>query len=134
VFLSALGSFAQQTPWAPHDSAFDHFYNLEYNQAIAELEKAVAAEPNSYSLHNYLAQCIEFREMFKVGALESELVSGANSFLRRPKIDTTPEIEKRVFDEVQKALTLAEARLKTNPNDTKALEALGVTYGLRGNG
>jgi tetratricopeptide (TPR) repeat protein len=34
---------------------------------------------------------------------------------------------------VQKALTLAEARLKTNPKDTKALYALGVTYGLRGN-
>jgi hypothetical protein len=94
---------------------------------------ALAAKPDSFNLHNYLAQCIQFREMFKVGALESELVTGNNSFLRRPKIDTTPEIEKRFFDEVQKAMTLAEARLKTNPKDTKALYALGVTYGLRGN-
>jgi tetratricopeptide (TPR) repeat protein len=132
-FLSALSLFAQETAWAPYNSAFNHFYNLEYDQAIGELEKAVAAEPNSVNLHNYLAQCIQFREMFKVGALESELVTGNNSFLRRPKIDTTPEIEKRFFDEVQKALTLAEARLKTNPKDTKALYALGVTYGLRGN-
>src|SRR5712664_3918838 len=132
-FLSALGSFSQPTPLGSYDSAFNHFYNLEYDQAIQELERGVAAEPNSINLHNYMAQCIQFREMFKVGALESELVTGANSFLRRPKIDTTPEIEKRFFDEVQKALTLAEARLKTNPNDTKALYALGVTYGLRGN-
>jgi len=132
-FFTAWSLFAQQTAWAPYNSAFNHFYNLEYDQAIAELEKAVAAEPNSISLHNYMAQCIQFREMFKVGALESELVTGNNSFLRRPKIDTTPEIEKRFFDEVQKAVTLAEALLKTNPNDTKALYALGVTYGLRGN-
>src|SRR5713226_1514831 len=132
-FLSALSLLAQQTAWAPYNSAFNHFYNLDYDQAIAELEKALAAEPNSINLHNYMAQCIQFREMFKVGALESELVTGNNSFLRRPKIDTTPEIEKRFFDEVQKALSLAEARLKKDPNDTKALYALGVTYGLRGN-
>src|SRR5262249_41770159 len=75
----------------------------------------------------------QFREMFKVGALESELVSGANSFLQRPKIDTTPEVEKQFFDEIQKAMSLAQARLKANPKDTKALYALGVTYGLRGN-
>jgi len=131
--FSALASFAQQTPWAPYNSAFNHFYNLEYDQAIAELEKGAAADPNSIALHNYLAQCIQFREMFKVGALESELVTGNNSFVRRPKIDTTPEIEKRFFDEIGKAMSLAEARLKANPNDTKALYALGVTYGLRGN-
>src|SRR3977135_942731 len=132
-FPSKVSLIAQKTAGSQYNSAFNHFYNLEYDQAIAELEKALAANPDSFNLHNYLAQCIQFREMFKVGALESELVTGANSFLRRPKIDTTPEIEKRFFDEVQKALTLAEARLKTNPNDTKALYALGVTYGLRGN-
>src|SRR6266481_1895968 len=131
--LSALSLLAQQTAWTPYDSAFNHFYNLEYDQAIAELEKALAANPDSFNLHNYLAQCIQFREMFKVGALESELVTGNNSFLRRPKIDTTPEIEKRFFDEIGKAMSLAEARVKANPNDAKALYALGVTYGLRGN-
>src|SRR5712692_3642650 len=131
--LSALGLLAQPTSWAPSDSAFNHFYNLEYDQAIDELESVIAKNPNSSDLHNHLAQCIQFREMFKVGALESELVSGNNSFLRRPKIDTTPEIEKRFQDEIQKAITLAEAHLKTNPNDAAALYSLGVSYALRGN-
>ncbi len=132
-FLSAVILSAQQNVWAPFGSAFDHFYNLEYDQAIAELEKAVAANPTSPDLHNHIAQCIQFREMFKVGALESELVTGNNSFLRRPKIDTTPEVEKRFFDEIQKAMDLAQARLNTNPKDSKALYSLGVTYALRGN-
>src|SRR3954467_2888579 len=104
--LFACSAFAQTTAWAPYDSAFNHFYNLEYDQAIEDLEKAVAKEPNSPALRNHLAQCIQFREMFKVGALESELVSGNNSFLRRPKIDTTPEIEKRFQAEVQKSIEL----------------------------
>jgi tetratricopeptide (TPR) repeat protein len=132
-FVSALGLCAQKTAWTPYNSAFHHFYNLEYDQAIAELEKGVASDPGSAGVRNHLAQCIQFRELFKVGALESELVSGNNSFLRRPKIDTTPEIEKRFQDEVQKAMELSEARLKTNPNDTQALYALGVSYALRGN-
>jgi tetratricopeptide (TPR) repeat protein len=71
--------------------------------------------------------------MFRVGALESELVTGANSFLRRPKIDTTPQVERRFFDEIQKAMDLSQARLNANPNDTKALYSLGVAYGLRAN-
>jgi tetratricopeptide (TPR) repeat protein len=71
--------------------------------------------------------------MFKVGALESELVSGNNSFLRRPKIDTTPEVEKKFFYEIQTAMDMAQARLKANPNDAGALYALGVSYGLRAN-
>src|SRR5260370_6609400 len=131
--LSALRLGAQQNVWAPFDSAFDHFYNLEYDQAIAELEKGAAGETNSADLHNHIAQCIQFREMFKVGALESELVSGSNSFLRRPKIDTTPEAEKKFFSEIQTAIDMAQARLKANPNDAKALYSLGVSYGLRGN-
>ena len=91
--LSALSLLAQPKAW---DLAFNHFYNLEYDAAIAELQKQVAADPGSPDLHNHIAQCIEFREMFQVGALESELVSGNNSFLRRPKIDTTPMIGREI--------------------------------------
>ena len=127
-FLCTAVLFGQQA-----DSAINHFYNLEYDQAIADLEQAIAANPNSANLHNLLAESIQFREMFRVGALESELVTGANSFLRRPKIDTTPEIQKRFFDEIQKAMDISQAELKINPNDTKALYSLGVAYGLRGN-
>jgi tetratricopeptide (TPR) repeat protein len=127
-FLCALTLFGQRS-----DSASVHFYNLEYDQAIADLEKAVAANPASPNLHTGLAESIQFREMFRVGALESELVTGANSFLRRPKIETTPQVEQRFFSEIQKAIDLSQARLRANPNDTKALYSEGVAYALRGN-
>ena len=117
--LIALGIVSAFVLWGQSDSVLDHFYNLEYDQAISEVEKEIAARPNDAELHNILAECIQFREMFRVGALESELVSGANSFLRRPKIDTTPQIEKQFFDEIEKAMDLSQAQLKKNPNDTK---------------
>jgi tetratricopeptide (TPR) repeat protein len=115
------------------DAGFNHFYNLEYDEAIACFEKAIALHPDSPDLHSHLAQTLVFREMFRDGALESELVSGTNSFLRRPKLNPTPEIETRFLDEVSKALALAGARLKTNPNDTAAMYDMGIAYGLRSN-
>jgi tetratricopeptide (TPR) repeat protein len=71
--------------------------------------------------------------MFRNGALESELVSGSNSFLRRPKLNPTPETGKRILDEIAKAMALADARLKRNPNDTAAMYASGIALGLRSN-
>src|SRR5690242_11676215 len=71
--------------------------------------------------------------MFRDGALESELVSGNNSLLRRPKLNPTPEIEREFLSEVARAMALSEAGLKKNPKDTGALYALGISYGLRAN-
>src|SRR3954453_18096702 len=115
------------------DEGFSHFYNLDYHQAIAVFEKAIAQNPGSPDLHNHLAQSLIFREMFRNGALESELVSGSNSFLRRPKLNPSPETEKRILDEISKGMTLAEARIAKNPKDTAALYAAGIAYGLRSN-
>src|SRR5882724_11898226 len=115
------------------DQGFEHFYNLEYDEAVALFEKAIAQNPSSPDLHNHLAQTLVFREMYRNGALESELVSGNNSFLRRPKLNPSPETEKRFLDEVAKAIELSGALLKKNPNDTAALYAQGIAYGLRSN-
>jgi len=115
------------------DEGFSHFYNLEYDEAIAVFDKAIAQNPSNPDLHNHMAQSLIFREMFRDGALESELVSGNNSFLRRAKLNPSPETEKRILDEITKAMTLAEAQLKKSPNDTAAMYAAGIAYGLRSN-
>jgi tetratricopeptide (TPR) repeat protein len=112
---------------------FTDFYNLDYDQAIAAFEKAIAAHPEQPDLHNHLAQTLIFREMYRNGALESELVSGNNSFLRRAKLNPSPETEKRILYEIAKAMELADARLKLNPKDTAAMYASGIAYGLRAN-
>ena len=115
------------------DQGFNHFYNLEYDQAIAVFDKAIAQNPADPDIHNHMAQTLIFREMFRDGALESELVSGNNSFLRRAKLNPSPETEKRILVEIAAAMSLAEARLKQNPNDTAAMYADGIAYGLRSN-
>ena len=109
------------------------FYNLDYDSATAFYEQAVAAEPDNPKFHNHLAQALLTKEMFRNGALESELVSGNNSFIRRPKLEPPPEVEKRFFAEVDRAVALGQARLAKNPRDTFALHNLSVAYALRAN-
>lgn len=115
------------------ERGLDHFYNLEFDQAIAAFEKATAAEPESPDHYNHLAQSILFREMLKAGALESELVSGGNAFLRREKMNPTPEDQRRFDECIAKAMTLAQATLSAHPGNIPALYSLGISYGLRAN-
>jgi len=115
------------------EAGFDHFYNLEYEQAIAIFESVAKAHPQAPEPHNSIAQSLLYREMLKNGALESELVSGNNSFLRRAKVNTTAEEDQRFQAEINRATTLAQARLNKNPDDIQGLYALGVADGLRSN-
>jgi tetratricopeptide (TPR) repeat protein len=113
------------------DDGWDHFYNLEYDPAIADFQRAIAQDPNSPDLHNHLAEAVVFKEMYRNGALESEMVSGNNSLLRRARMNAAPETRAQFLAEVGKCLNLCDARLKKNPNDSTALYAQGIAYGLR---
>jgi tetratricopeptide (TPR) repeat protein len=110
-----------------------HFYNLEYDESIAAFEEAARLHPEQPDLHNHIAEALVFREMYRDGALESELVSGNNSFLRRPKMNPTPAVRERFLSEVRKAMDLAQARIAANPRDAAALYSMGISYGLRSN-
>ena len=111
----------------------DAFYNLDFEQSIADYEKAIAAQPDNAQFHNHLAHALLYREMFRDGALESELVSGNNSFIRRPKLEPPPDVEKRFFAEIDRSMQLSQAAVARNPRDTTALHTLSVALALRAN-
>ena len=112
---------------------FDHFYNLEYEPAIAIFGREIAERPEEPAGYNHLAQAILYREMDRAGALESELVTGNNPFLQRGKIVATPAEQRRFDTSIDQAIALSEARLASNPKDLDALYFLGVAHGLRAN-
>lgn len=130
-----LAALAAQLTAAPPgiSNGFDHFYNLEYEPAIAEFTREIKQHPNDPFSYTHLAEALLYREMFNAGALESELVSGNNFFLAKAKIIPADVEQKRFDDAILKAIALSEARLASNPQDTEALYALGVAHGLRAN-
>jgi tetratricopeptide (TPR) repeat protein len=130
ALLTASWLCAQDTTLSP---GYEHFYNLEYDQAIAEFTSVTDQNPDDPTAWNHFAHAILFRAMYRSGALESEMVSGSNPFLRRAKVQITPAEQASFFDAIDKAMRLSQERLHENPDDHAGLGALGVAYALRGN-
>lgn len=129
--LIAANGYAAAEPFI--SPGFDHFYNLEYEQAIAYFETAIQEKPGEPDRYNHLAQALLFREMLRAGALESELVSGANPFLRREKLEPSPEVVRRFDWAILQAKEKSQARLDSNDADNRARYALCVAHGFVGN-
>src|ERR1700693_6101080 len=53
------------------DAAFEHFYNLDYDRAIQEFEKALDRHPTDPSAVNHLLSTILMRELYRMGAMNS---------------------------------------------------------------
>lgn len=111
---------------------FNHFYNIEYDQAIADFQASVNADPTDPQRYNHLAQAVLFKLMYRSGALESQMVTGANPFLRRPKMEPTAEERERFENAIRTSLKLSDERLQKNRSDAAALYAHGVALGFRG--
>lgn len=121
----------EELPEVFQDPALQHFYNLEFDQALALFQARVAKNPMSAEAYNLVAQTVIFRTMYQAGALESSLVSDTNPFFDRPKAQMKPEDEKLFLDSIQQAMDLSEMGANRYPPDPKALYTLGVAYGLR---
>jgi len=115
------------------EAGYDASYNLEYDQSLAAYEQLLAANPSDPAVHNYLAYTLLYRELFRNGALESQMVTLNNSFLRRARMEPPADVEKRFFAEIGRSIALCEARIAKNPRDSAALHILAVAYGLRAN-
>ncbi len=131
VLAALICQLRAATP--PVSKGFDHFYNLEYDQAIAEFNEEIRDRPNDPFSYTHLAQALLYREMFNAGALETELVSGSNVSLARTKILASETEQKRFDDAIAKAISLSQSRLSADSRDTGALYALGVAHSLRSN-
>jgi tetratricopeptide (TPR) repeat protein len=111
-------------------SGIDHYYNTDYEHAIADFEKVITMTPQDPRAVNHLLAAVIFRELYRAGALNTTLYSG-DSFINntRPVI-LEPATRAHIQDLIDKSLNLCEQRLKANPNDVEALYARGVARGL----
>jgi epoxyqueuosine reductase len=112
---------------------FVHFYNLEFDQALEVFDRELTDNPNDPAAYNHVAQTILYREMYRDGALESQLVSGTNPFLRRPKMEISAEDKNRFNEVTNQSIRLCEQRLHKDAHDIDALYAFSVVHGLRAN-
>jgi tetratricopeptide (TPR) repeat protein len=112
---------------------YEAFFNNEYDEALSYFKEQAKIHPDEAEQYNHIAQTILYRELFRNGSLESQLVSGNNAFLRRPKVEISSSDRQLFANNINQAIAICERRLKDNPRDAKTLYELGVAHGLRSN-
>ena len=112
-------------------AALDHFYNLEYDQAIANFERLRADDPLNPSWQNHAALGYFYKELLQGGALEGDLFGASNRFFRTKKFPKDALLENRFRQANQEASRLCERKLKEDPRDAAALYSCGVAYAAR---
>lgn len=123
---------ARVDPWVYAYAGLDHFYNLEYEESIASLKKALQGDPDNPVLRNFLTNAYLFQELYRLGQLEGNLYSASNDFLKeKPKPDA--ERMALVRGRIAEVKELCERRLENNSRDVEALYALGLAYGIEAN-
>ncbi len=132
LFCLAAWSLA---PAAPdyRRSGNDHFLNLEYDEAIADYAKMIEENPEDPLVYNHLASAQLYKELHRLGLLESSALRGDNEFLRQKRPQPDPEAKVRFEETLSRGRRVAESVLARDRRNVLALYALGTNYALRGN-
>jgi tetratricopeptide (TPR) repeat protein len=108
------------------DAASEHFYNMDYERAIQDFEKLLDRQSNDPSAVNHLLSATLMRELYRMGAMNSGEYAN-DSFIGNAHRIADPKVKERIKQLVDRAESLEEQELKSNPNNVDALYARGVT-------
>ena len=117
-------SFRPADPLNP--TAFDRFYNLDYDRAVPDFQRVLERHPDDPFAVNHLLIAIMFRELYRMGAMNTGEYAN-DSFIGQPHRPADPKVKQQIQGLVERAERLEEQRLKANPNDVDALYARGTT-------
>jgi len=111
--------------------AFEAAFNLDQAEALAAARELVAAEPGASLSHRVLATVLWTDILFNIGAISTDHFLGS---LTKSK-DTRPPVPvavEREFDEsVTRAIELAQADIRQNPDSISARFDLGAAYAIQ---
>lgn len=110
-------------------TAFQHYYDLELDAAVRDFERVYAELPDDPFAANHLLAGVFFRELLRVGALDSSLYS-SNAFLSRKEYAVDPVARDRILALAHRSIALADVRLQRDARDVHALYARGVARAL----
>jgi len=139
VVLASAGLGADTGTWTPTRSTndantrkgFESFYSLEYDKSIREFEAALQAHPDDPFAVNHLLSAVIFKELYRIGALDTEAYSTDNFLNKKYLQPLDPKVHDRVNQLSAQSVQLSDERLSKSPDDVNALYARGVAKGLR---
>ena len=130
LLVPAAGAANQQSAQL-RARAYELAYNLDYDEAVRELEAAVRADPADAAAERGLAAIPWLLISFRRGAVTVDEYLGSlskqNVAMRQPPADLAERFERHAA----RALQLAEDAVERRPRDPEALYQLGAVVGLQ---
>ena len=133
VVLLAVASLGHGAATDFRKSGDNHFFNLEYEEAVRDYRQLVQQNPDDPLAYNSLASAQLYQELYRLGLLESSALRGDNQFLKQERPKPDPQAKARFEQTLEHGRTVAEAQLARDRRNHMALYALGNNYALRGN-
>ena len=91
-------------------SGFNHYYNLEYDQAIRDFRQAWEQRPDEPRALNHLLEAELFQELYKHNALDTRLYTKQH-LLTGKHVPIDAETKKHLMDMFQRAMEASDKRL-----------------------
>ncbi len=138
-FCASLAAGQNLTP-SPHADPLDfdplvregyeHFYNLDYDGALARFDQVIKAHPQEPIAYAYALQALIFRELYHQDLLDTTYYAHDSFLTTQRKVDIPEANRQKIEYLTNQVQTLADARLRANPQDKNALFAKGFAKGL----
>ena len=108
----------------------EYGYNLDYAEALTAFQQAIAADDNDATAHRLTAAALWMTVLFQQGNVTAEDYLGQ----AREKVFRTPppaDLAASFNAHIDRAIEIADARVRANPLDADAHFQLGAASGLR---
>lgn len=140
LFCASLAAFAAQPQTNLHTDpinltpqvreAHEHFYNLDYEGALARFEAIQSANPKNPMASNYILMTLIFRELYHQDLLDTTYYAH-NSFLFSKREVNIPQANRDRIEQVtNSSIALCDQAIRKNPNDANAYFARGYARGM----
>ena len=110
--------------------AFQHFYSLDYDGAIARFENIQNAHPEDPIATAYLLDAKLFKELYRLDLLDTTFYANDGFLTGKHTVIEDPQMRDQIKSLADKAISQADVELKADPNNLNALFARGWARSL----
>ncbi len=107
-----------------------HFYNLDYDGAIARFEKVMSEHPNDPMPYALDDMAYIFRALYHQDLLDTTYYAHDSFLTNQRKVDIPADQRQKIEDLTNKVISLSDEAIDKNPRDANAYFARGYARGL----
>lgn len=110
--------------------AFEHFYNMDYDNALARFRAIQRAHPGNPMATDYLLDAVLFRELNRLDLLDTTFYANDGFLTGKHTVTENTQARDQIRELANEAISEADAVLQSHPNDENALFARGWAKSL----